>query len=106
MVGTSQTDLRGIMDKNEWKYSADCVGLDTNLFFDKYEEQVELRPSVDNLCAECPLARHCFAVGVSQKAWGVWGGVYLEDGKISREFNRHRTKAQWAEVWQNLTMDK
>ncbi len=36
----------------------------------------------------------------------VWGGVYLEDGKVSREFNNHKTKADWADTWQVLTMDK
>jgi hypothetical protein len=93
------------MDKNEWKDRADCVDFDTNLFFDKYEEDLSLRPAIDQLCSDCPLARHCFAVGVSQKEWGVWGGIYLENGKISREFNKHRTKKQWAEIWKNLTMD-
>ena len=50
--------------------------------------------------------RQCFAAGVGNKEYGVWGGVYLEKGKVSREFNRHKTKADWAETWQNLTMDK
>lgn len=94
------------MDKNAWKDNADCQGFDTNLFFDKYEEDLALRPAIDALCAGCPVAKTCFAVGVSQKGWGVHGGVYLENGKISREFNRHRSKAQWAETWQYLTMDK
>jgi hypothetical protein len=92
-------------DKHSWKDNSACKGLDTNLFFDKYEENEDLRPKIDSLCAECPLTRYCFAVGVSQKAWGVWGGIYLENGKISREFNKHRTKSDWAETWKNLTND-
>ena len=92
-------------DKHSWKDTADCLNYEVNLFFDKYEDEIELRPAVDKICSDCPLARRCFAVGVSQKEWGVWGGVYLENGKISREFNRHRTKQQWAEKWQELTMD-
>jgi hypothetical protein len=48
----------------------------------------------------------CFAVGVSQKEWGVWGGIYLENGSISREFNRHRNKVQWASTWKSLTMEE
>lgn len=94
------------MDKHAWKDSASCKNYDVNLFFDTYEEDLALRPAIDKLCSECPVAKICFAVGVSQKEWGVHGGVYLESGKISREFNRHRTKAQWAETWQYLTMDK
>jgi hypothetical protein len=54
----------------------------------------------------CPVAKICFAVGVSSKEYGVWGGVYLDAGKISREFNRHKTKADWANTWQNLTIEQ
>jgi hypothetical protein len=91
--------------KNNWKDESFCKSYDTDLFFDKYEDDVPLRSTIDSLCHECPLVRHCFAVGISQKEWGVWGGVYLENGGISKEFNKHRTKAQWAEKWKNLTMD-
>lgn len=94
------------MNKNEWKDNGSCRDYDTNLFFDKYEEDENLRPAIDNLCGACPMARQCFAVGLSQKEWGVWGGVYFENGKISREFNKHRTKEDWATTWSYLTMDK
>lgn len=106
MVGIFQPSSWGRMDKGEWKEDAACRDYDTNFFFDKYEEDPTLRPAIDKLCAECPISRKCFAVGVSQKEWGVWGGVYLEAGKISREFSRHRNKANWAETWRSLTMDK
>lgn len=95
-----------MVDKHSWKDDSACLNYDVNFFFDKYEEDEELRPAIDNLCAGCPLARQCFAVGVSQKEWGVWGGIYLENGKISREFSKHRSKQQWADTWQNLTMEK
>ena len=93
------------MNKNEWKDGGKCRDYDTNLFFDKYEEDLDRRPAIDNLCAGCPVAKQCFAVGVSQKEWGVWGGIYVENGKISREFNKHRSKEDWADTWQYLTMD-
>ena len=96
------------MSSNSWKDDAICKTFDTNLFFDDYEndESFELRRDVDELCASCPLVRHCFAVGISQKAYGVWGGVYLEKGKMSKEFNNHKTKQDWAKVWEILTTDK
>jgi hypothetical protein len=94
------------MDKHKWKDDAACIDFDRNLFFDKYEEDVDLRPAIDNFCGQCPVARQCFAVGISQKEWGVWGGIYLEGGKISREFGKHRTKDQWATAWQKLTTDE
>lgn len=94
------------MVDDSWKKSAACKDYDVNLFFDKYEEQLELRPAMDKICRECPVANICFAVGISQKEWGLWGGVYMENGKISREFNRHKTKKIWSEVWKSLTQKK
>jgi hypothetical protein len=93
------------MDKHSWKNEAACKGIETELFFDRYEEDEEIRPKIESLCAGCPVARQCFAVGVSQKEWGVWGGIYLENGGISREFARHKTKDQWADTWKYLTND-
>lgn len=94
------------MKQHIWKDDASCLGLDTNLYFDKYEEDVDQRPITDSLCSQCPVAKTCFAVGVSSKEWGVWGGIYLEGGDISREFNRHKTKEVWGELWKSLTTDK
>lgn len=94
------------MDKHSWKDQALCIDYDVNLFFDTYEEDLTLRPAIDSLCSRCPVARQCFAVGVSQKETGVHGGVYLELGKVSREFNRHKSKKDWSSTWQNLTLDK
>jgi len=93
------------MQSHRWKDFAACKDYDWNLFFDKYEEDTNLRSAIDTVCSGCPVARQCFAVGVSQKEWGVWGGVYLEGGKISREFNKHKTKPKWAETWKYLTME-
>jgi hypothetical protein len=93
------------MNKHEWKNKASCLGVDTNLFFERYEDDEEIRPKVEAICSSCPVVKQCFAVGISQKEWGVWGGVFLENGRVSREFNRHRTKADWAQTWQTLTME-
>jgi hypothetical protein len=92
------------MYKHKWKDDALCIDYDTNIFFDKYEEDEALRPAIDSLCARCPAMKDCFSVGISQKEWGVWGGVYLEGGEISKEFNNHRSKSDWATTWQILTM--
>lgn len=94
------------MKQHIWKDGAACLGLDTNIFFDKYEEVLEIRTIVDPICQGCPVSKTCFAVGVSGKEYGVWGGVFLELGGISREFNKHKTKQDWANTWQALTMDK
>ena len=94
------------MKQHLWKDEAICLDLDTNIYFDKYEDQEDSRHSVDALCKQCPVRKVCFANGVSGKEWGVWGGVYLEGGEVSREFNKHKTKQDWSETWQSLTMEQ
>lgn len=93
------------MKQHLWKDESACLDYDTNLFFDKYEEDVSLRSAIDTICKGCSVRKTCFAVGVSGKEWGVWGGIFIENGKISKEFNNHKTKQDWGATWQNLTME-
>jgi hypothetical protein len=93
------------MNRHSWKDESACLDMDVNQFFDEYEEDLEVRSVVDKICQECPMRRVCFASGISGKEYGVWGGVYLENGDISREFNKHRTKADWSKTWQSLTTE-
>jgi hypothetical protein len=72
------------MKQHLWKDNAQCLGSDTNIFFDTYEEHIDTREFVDALCRTCSVSKTCFAVGVSGKEWGVWGGIYLEGGEISK----------------------
>ena len=90
---------------HRWKDEAECLNMDTNIFFDKYEEDHHLASSVDHICQRCPVNKNCFAWGVSNKEWGVWGGIYLKDGKIDKEFNAHKDKEDWFNVWESLTME-
>lgn len=94
------------MHKQQWKDNSLCIDYDTNLFFEKYEDDELLRPAIDKLCQQCPVLKTCFAVGVSSKEWGVWGGVYLESGVISKEFNSHKNSEDWTDIWQSLTIDR
>lgn len=94
------------MQDHSWKEKAACLGEETNDYFDNYEEDVELRPLIDQICRECPVRKICFATAVSNKETGVWGGVYFEQGDISREFNRHKSRSDWANTWQALTTEK
>jgi hypothetical protein len=89
-----------------WKDNGRCLDTDTNLYFDKYEDEENIRPSIDSICKSCPVRKLCFANGISGNEWGVWGGIYLENGEISREFNKHKTKQEWSNIWQALTMDQ
>jgi len=94
------------MQSDKWKERAACLGENTNDFFDTYEEDVEFRPLIDQVCNSCPVRKACFASGVSGKETGVWGGIYLDQGEISREFNRHKTRQDWGSTWQALTMEQ
>jgi hypothetical protein len=94
------------MHRDKWKDNALCFEYDTNIFFEKYEEEEPLRSAVDQLCSKCPVAKKCFAVGVSTKEWGVWGGIYLEAGAISKEFNSHKSKFDWGNTWKHLTTEE
>lgn len=86
-----------------WKDEGKCVGQETNIFYDIYENNVQMRSTIDGICMGCPVMKKCFSEGVSNKEWGVWGAVYLEDGQISKEFNDHRTSSQWADVFAKIT---
>ena len=52
------------MKQHLWKDNAECLGSETNIFFDVYEENIESREFVDALCRTCPVVKQCFAVGV------------------------------------------
>jgi hypothetical protein len=80
--------------------------METNIFFEKYEEDPHLAKAADRICNRCPVQPICFASGVSNKEWGVWGGIYLVDGKISKEFNAHKTDEDWFNTWESLTMER
>lgn len=90
---------------HRWKDEGKCLGMDTNIFFDKYESDPALARAVDKMCQACPVNRMCLASAVSTNQWGVWGGIYLKDGKIDKEFNAHKTKQDWFDTWQAITME-
>lgn len=91
--------------KNKWMDNASCLNMDSNLFFDRYEEQVKIRSAIDTLCTKCPVQRECLAVGISRQEWGVWGGVFLENGKISKEMNSHKDNSDWFNILLAATME-
>jgi hypothetical protein len=93
-------------ENKNWFDQASCLDYDPEIFFDLYEEDEGLRPITDSVCEQCPIARMCLAVGVTDKSTGVWGGVYLDRGKISKEFNSHKNKQDWARTWEYLTTDR
>lgn len=88
-----------------WQDDAKCLNQDVSIFFEIYEDNPKTRKTIDGICSECPVRKRCFAQGISAKEWGIWGGVYLEDGQPSKEFNSHRSIEDWQNTWQSLTME-
>jgi hypothetical protein len=90
---------------HKWMSDAECLNMDTNIFFEKYEEDKHLAKSIDHMCLRCSVAKECFALGVSKKEYGVWGGIYLTEGEPDDEFNEHKSQDDWSDVWMKLTME-
>jgi len=90
----------GVTEKDNvsWQDLALCQGMDTNLFFEKYETDIETAKAVDEACLSCPVRKICYDNGVSNNEDGVWGGVYLSGGSVDKKRNPHKTK----EVWRRL----
>lgn len=89
----------------DWREQGKCLDFDPELWFDIYEESPDIRHAVDATCMSCPVQQQCFGTGVSNKEWGVWGGVYLEDGVPSEVINSHRTATDWTALWESLTLE-
>jgi len=71
-------------DDAKWYDFALCKGMDTNLFFDKYESDINIAKSIDNACLSCPVIDICYDVGKSENSYGVWGGrlnMYIDKNK-------------------------
>lgn len=109
-MASNLLDFLGI-DKDDvrWYHLATCSNLMESIrkrvpkgeaykydpFFDAYESDVEVRKQTDIMCMSCPVAKQCFAEGVANKQDGVRGGVYLNLGRVDKNFNSHKTPEVW-----------
>lgn len=78
-----------------WKDEALCQGDTNDLafdadFFENYEQSIEVRERIDELCSDCPVKRTCLKEAISTQSTGVHGGIYLELGYYDRTFNKHK----------------
>lgn len=79
--------------RNKWKDDGLCINYETSLFFEQYEEgSIEFRSNMDQFCLNCPMIKTCFAVGVSGKEYGLWGGIYLEEESLRKSLIAIRIK--------------
>jgi hypothetical protein len=82
----------------EWFDLAICRGMDTNLFFEKYETDVNIAKNIDEACLSCPVSKMCYDSGVENNEYGVWGGVYLNAGSVDNSKNTHKTPEIWKRI--------
>ena len=64
----------------------------TDMFFDRYDNDVDLANSVDRLYLEvCPVRNECVQHAQDNKATGVHGGIYFSLGKWAKSKNAHKS---------------
>jgi hypothetical protein len=72
--------------------------MDTNLFFDKYESDINIAKNIDEACLSCPVIKICYDNGIESSDYGVWGGVFLTSGSVDKSRNAHKTKDVWKRI--------
>lgn len=85
-------------DDIAWWDIAACSGMDTNLFYDTYESDINIAKNIDQACLACPVIAICYKNGIENNEYGVWGGVYLNFGQHDRQKNVHKSKDVWKEL--------
>lgn len=86
-------------DRLKWHQLAACGGItvspNTDYFFDNYESDQVVAQQTDQMCLHCPVIKECFMAGKSEKAFGVWGGIYMDLGRVDKKYNAHKTEEIW-----------
>lgn len=82
----------------EWWHLAICQGMKTNWFYDDYEADPLFAEVMDNICLSCPVRALCLRDGIENEETGLWGGVYLNKGKIDNGRNAHKNDDIWEKI--------
>ena len=85
-------------DTLDWYHLGACLGMDTNLFYEKYEADLNIAKNIDEACFSCPVSKMCYESGVSNSEHGVWGAIYLNAGSIDKARNTHKTQEAWKRI--------
>lgn len=90
-------------DDLEWYDLSICAGQDVGRFYEKYEASPRIAKQTDQMCLSCPVRKECLQSGVENNEWGVWGGVFLVNGKPDENKNSHKTAEVWEEIREGIT---
>lgn len=85
-------------DELEWYHLSVCQGMPTNYFYDDYEIDQLFAGVMDSICLSCPVRALCLREGVENQEYGLWGGVYLNNGKPDEARNSHKTEEVWEQI--------
>lgn len=85
-------------DELEWWHLSVCRGMKTNYFYDDYEADPLFAGIMDGICLSCPVRNMCLAEGVENQEWGLWGGIFLNNGKVDKSRNAHKTEDIWDQI--------
>jgi WhiB family transcriptional regulator, redox-sensing transcriptional regulator len=85
-------------DSLEWYHLSVCRGMETNYFYDDYESDPLFAKVMDGICLSCPVRKMCLRWGVENSEYGLWGGVFLNNGKTDKARNAHKTEDIWSEI--------
>lgn len=105
MVEDNDNDLR-------WWHLALCQGMNdraktkpgeprkkyVDKFYEGYEDDEVFAKVIDSICEACPVRAMCLREGIENREYGVWGGIYLTNGKMDTARNAHKTDDQWEEI--------
>lgn len=78
-----------------WYHLSVCQNMDLNNFYDNYEDDPVFAANMDSICISCPVRAICRREGEDNRETGLWGGVYLDKGKIDVPRNAHKTDDIW-----------
>lgn len=77
-------------DRDNWRESAACKGMDVNLFFPEAGgDGVNTAKAAKKICTTCPVSEPCLAYGlaISDRA-GIFGGLTPRQRKFLKKDNR------------------
>lgn len=86
-------------DDLKWYHLAIChnsvTSVSNDIFFDVYESSNVDAEQTDQMCLHCPVIKQCLQYGINNKMVGVWGGIYINNGKVDKKYNAHKTPEIW-----------
>lgn len=98
-------DLGLNLDDLSWQDLASCRDMPINWFYDDYEASEGFAKVIDEACLSCPVMKQCLEAGIENSEFGVWGCIYLNNGKPDTNRNAHKTKEVWKRIEKRIKND-